>query len=280
MFHATARRPFGPAMGFVLLWMTLVLSAGSSYAADRLRISTTTSTENSGLLNVLLPPFEKMHNCKVDVIAVGTGKALKLGEAGDVDAVLVHSRKAEDKFVADGHGINLRDVMYNDFVIIGPASDPAGVKRAGSAAAALAIVAKANVPFISRGDESGTHIKEKELWQQAGMRPSGAWYFESGQGMGEVITMATERRAYTLADRGTYNAYKGKKTDLAILFQGERGLFNPYGVIAVNPKRHLHVKYDLASKFIQYITGPKGQNIIASFRQNGEPVFFVYRKGT
>ena len=127
VFHVTTRRSFGPALGFVLLWMALVLSAGSSYAADRLRISTTTSTDNSGLLNVLLPPFEKMHNCKVDVIAVGTGKALKLGEAGDVDAVLVHSRKAEDKFVAEGYGINRRDVMYNDFVIIGPSADPAGM---------------------------------------------------------------------------------------------------------------------------------------------------------
>lgn len=265
---------------FPVLLLLFSIDAGPSAAADRLRLSTTTSTENSGLLGVLLPPFEKVHNCKVDVIAVGTGKALKLGEAGDVDAVLVHSRKAEDKFVAEGYGVDRRDVMYNDFVIIGPASDPAGVKKAGSAAAALAMVAKANTPFISRGDESGTHIKEKELWQQAGVKPAGAWYFESGQGMGEVITMATERTAYTLADRGTYNAYKGKKTDLGILFQREKGLFNPYGVIAVNPKRHPHVKYDLAIKFIKYITGSQGQNIIGSFRQNGEPVFFVYKKGT
>ena len=261
---------------FPVLLLLLAIDAGPSAAADRLRLSTTTSTENSGLLNVLLPPFEKMHNCTVDVIAVGTGKALKLGEAGDVDAVLVHSRKAEDKFVAEGYGVDRKDVMYNDFVIIGPASDPAGMKGSGSAAAALAMVAKANAPFISRGDESGTHIKEKELWQQAGMRPSGPFYFEAGQGMGEVITMATERTAYTLADRGTYNAYKGKKTDLVILFQGEKGLFNPYGVIAVNPKRHPHVQYDLAFKFIQYITGHRGQNIIGSFRQNGEPVFFMY----
>ena len=264
----------------VFLSLFLCMKAGPVSAAERLRLSTTTSTENSGLLNVLLPPFEKMHNCKVDVIAVGTGKALKLGEAGDVDAVLVHSRKAEDKFVADGYGIDRRDVMYNDFVIIGPATDPAGVKQAGTAAAALSAIAKANAAFISRGDESGTHIKEKELWQQAAMKPGGPWYFEAGQGMGEVITMATERKAYTLADRGTYNAYKGKKTDLVILFQGEKGLFNPYGVIAVNPKRHPHVKYDIATKFIQYITGPQGQNIIDSFRQNGEPVFFVYKKNT
>lgn len=280
MFHSLPCRHVRSVLAPLLVLVVLTVFAWPADAADRLRISTTTSTENSGLLNVLLPPFEKMHNCKVDVIAVGTGKALKLGEAGDVDAVLVHSRKAEDKFVADGYGIDRRDVMYNDFVIIGPASDPAGVKKAGSAAAALAMVAKANAPFISRGDESGTHIKEKELWQQAGVKPAGGWYFESGQGMGEVITMATERKAYTLADRGTYNAYKGEKTDLVILFQGEKRLFNPYGVIAVNPKRHPHVKYGLAAKFIQYITGPHGRNIIGSFRQNGEPVFFVHKKGT
>lgn len=276
MFHPLSCRPVRSVLVPLLLLAVCFVVAMPAHAAERLRLSTTTSTENSGLLGVLLPPFEKMNNCKVDVIAVGTGKALKLGETGDVDAVLVHARKAEDKFVAEGYGIDRRDVMYNDFVIIGPASDPAGIRKAGSAAAALAMIAKAKAPFISRGDESGTHMKEKELWQQAGMKPTGSWYLESGQGMGEVISMATERKGYTLADRGTYNAYKGAKTDLVILFQGEKGLFNPYGVIAVNPKLHPHVKYDLATKFIQYITGPQGQNIISSFRQHGEPVFFVY----
>lgn len=267
-------RPF-----FSLLLPILILLAvcPAAHAVDRLRLSTTTSTENSGLLKVLLPPFEQRNHCTVDVIAVGTGKALKLGEAGDVDAVLVHARKLEDAFVASGFGINRRDIMYNDFIIIGPVTDPAGVRGARTAAEALLRVRAKEAPFISRGDESGTHQKEKELWQAAGVKPAGRWYLETGQGMGEVIIMATQRQGYTLADRGTYNAFKKNKTDLAILFQGEKGLFNPYGVIAVNPKRHPHVKHDLAMKFIDYLTGKEGQKIIAEFGVNGEPLFFVYR---
>jgi len=264
---------------FTRFALTLALVAGlcsAALAGERLRMSTTTSTENSGLLKVLLPPFEKRYNCTVDVISVGTGKALKLGETGDVDVVLVHARALEDAFVAAGFGVNRRDVMYNDFIIIGPANDPAGIKGAKTAAEAFKRIAAAHAPFISRGDESGTHQKEKELWKAAAMKPAGSWYVESGQGMGEVITMATERRAYTLADRGTYNAYRSGKTDLKIVFEGEKGLFNPYGVIAVNPKRFPHVKYDLAMKFITYITGPEGQGVIASFKAHGEPVFFLY----
>ncbi|GFE61793.1 substrate-binding domain-containing protein [Geobacter sp. AOG2] len=264
---------------FVKLTLTLALIAGlctAAVAGERLRMSTTTSTENSGLLKVLLPPFEKKYNCTVDVISVGTGKALKLGETGDVDVVLVHARALEDAFVAAGFGVNRRDVMYNDFIIIGPANDPAKVKSAKTATAAFKLIAAARAPFISRGDESGTHQKEKALWKAAAMKPAGSWYVESGQGMGEVITMATERQAYTLADRATYNAYRSGKTDLKVVFEGEKGLFNPYGVIAVNPKRFPHVKFDLAMKFIEYITGPEGQGIIASFRAHGEPVFFLY----
>jgi tungstate transport system substrate-binding protein len=245
-------------------------------AQTRLKMSTTTSTEASGLLKVLLPPFEKECNCAVDVISVGTGKALKLGEAGDVDVVLVHARKLEDKFVADGYGVNRRDVMYNDFVIIGPASDPAGIKSVKTAAEAFKLIAAKQAKFISRGDESGTHQKEKEIWQAAGITPSGSWYQSAGQGMGEVILMATQQNAYTLADRGTYNAMRHGKTDLVILLQGEKGLINPYGVIAVNPKKFPHVKYDLAMKFIEYITGPEGQNIIKNYKVGGDPIFFLY----
>jgi tungstate transport system substrate-binding protein len=263
---------------FLLAVTALAAFCVSASAEERLKMSTTTSTQDSGLLKVLLPPFEKKYNCKVDVIAVGTGQSLKLGEAGDVDVVFVHARKLEDKFVADGFGVNRRDVMYNDFVIIGPKDDPAGIARAKSAAEALKMIAAKGATFISRGDKSGTHIKEKELWQAAGIQPKGGWYVESGQGMGPVITMATERRGYTLADRGTFNAFKDKKTDLKILFQGEKGLFNPYGVIAVNPKKHPHVKYDLAMKFVDYVTGPEGQQIIAGYKAHGEPVFFIYGK--
>jgi len=250
----------------------------SAIAQERLKMSTTTSTQDSGLLKVLLPPFEKKLDVKVDVIAVGTGQALKLGETGDVDVVFVHARKLEDRFVTDGFGVNRRDVMYNDFVIIGPKSDPAGIGNAKSAAQALKSIAAKGAVFVSRGDKSGTHIKEKELWQAAGIEPKGNWYVEAGQGMGPVITMATERQAYTMADRGTYNAFKGRKTDLVVLFEGEKGLFNPYGVIAVNPKKHPHVKYDLSMKFIEFITSPEGLRMIAGYRVNGEPVFFTYRK--
>lgn len=245
-------------------------------AQTRLRMSTTTSTENSGLLRVLLPPFEKKYNCHVDVIAVGTGAALKLAETGDIDVVFVHARTLEDRFVAAGYGVNRRDVMYNDFVVLGPANDPAGVRSAKTAAEALRRIATRQATFISRGDESGTHQKEKEIWAAAGIKPAGSWYESVGQGMGEVILMATEKRAYTLSDRGTYNAFRNGKTDLQVVFQGEKGLFNPYGVIAVNPRKFPKVNYDLAMKFIDFVMGPEGQNLIRDYHVNGDPVFFVY----
>ena len=251
----------------------LILNFTSAHAEDRLRMSTTTSTENSGLLKVLLPPFEKICDCKVDVIAVGTGKALKLGENGDVDVVLVHAREMEDKFVADGFGVNRKDVMYNDFVVIGPPSDPANIKGGKTVTEAFSRIALKNAVFISRGDESGTHQKEKEIWKAAGIAAKGNWYIEAGQGMREVINMATERQGYTLADRGTYIAYK-KKSDLVLLYEGDKGLFNPYGVIAVNPKKHPHVKYGLAMKLIDFLTSKEGQGIIANFKVNGEQLFF------
>jgi tungstate transport system substrate-binding protein len=241
-------------------------------------MSTTTSTENSGLLSALLPPFEKGHGCKVDVVAVGTGKALKLGEAGDVDVVFVHARALEDKFVANGFGVNRRDVMYNDFVLLGPPDDPAGVRKTRSAPDAFRAIAAKRNSFISRGDESGTHQKEKEVWASAGIVPRGAWYVEAGQGMGEVVMMAAQKRGYTLSDRGTYIAFR-KKTDLVVLREGDRTLWNPYGIIAVNPKRHAHVNYDLAMKLIDFVTGPEGQSLIAGYKVDGEPLFFVHGKG-
>ena len=264
-------------LSLLVLGVMLALAA-PAIATERLRLSTTTSTENSGLLKALLPVFEKKYHCKVDVVAVGTGKALKLAEAGDVDVTLVHARTLEDAFVAAGHGVHRRDVMYNDFILIGPVADPSGVKGARSAVEAFRRIARGKAPFISRGDESGTHQKEKELWKAAGVRPASGWYVESGQGMGEVITMATERRGYSLADRGTYNAYRHGKSDLQIVFQGEKGLFNPYGVIAVNPKKYPHVKHELAMRFIEFITGPEGQRLIAAFKVHGDQVFFTYAK--
>lgn len=262
--------------GFILALLLVAIFVLPAHAARHLRLSTTTSTVNSGLLEVLLPPFEQANDCRVDVIAVGTGKALKLGEAGDVDLVFVHARDLEDKFVAAGFGVERRDVMYNDFVLLGPADDPAAVKGSRSAAEALRRISLKGATFISRGDESGTHQKEKALWASSQVQPTGAWYVQAGQGMGEVLIMATEKGGYTLADRGSYNAYKGKKTDLVVVYDGERGLYNPYSIILVNPARYPQVKIDLARKFSDYLTGPQGQAIISGFRVNGEPVFFTH----
>ena len=271
-------RRFSRIPEMLLVIVLLVLAALPAGAEERLRMSTTTSTENSGLLAVLLPPFEKKFGCKVDVIAVGTGKALKLGEAGDVDVVFVHARKLEDKFVAGGFGVNRRDVMYNDFVLLGPREDPAGVGKTIGAPDAFRAIAAQGSPFVSRGDESGTHQKEKEIWASAGIVPKGAWYVEAGQGMGEVLTMAAQKRGYSLSDRGTYIAFR-KKTDLVVLREGDRNLWNPYGIIAVNPKKHAHVKYDLSMKLVDFVTGPEGRSLIAGYKLDGEPLFFVFREG-
>jgi tungstate transport system substrate-binding protein len=260
-------------LGSSLLLLTIFCTG--AMAAERLKLSTTTSTENSGLLKAILPAFEKKYDCKVDIIAVGTGKALKIAENGDVDVTLVHARSLEDAFVEAGFGVNRRDVMYNDFIIIGPAKDPAGVKKAKTVSAAMKSIAAAKANFVSRGDESGTHTMEKELWKTAGVSPKGSWYIEAGQGMGEVITMANELQGYALTDRATFIAYQNKVT-LPIVFQGDKNMFNPYGVIAVNPKLHPHVKYDLAMAFVTYLTSKEGQKAITDFKVNGQQLFFVY----
>jgi tungstate transport system substrate-binding protein len=259
----------------VISLLLMAFLAAGAHAGQRLKLSTTTSTEDSGLLKVLLPLFEKRYGCNIDVVAVGTGQALKLGEAGDVDAVLVHARRLEDRFVADGFGIDRRDVMHNDFVLIGPANDPAGVAKSRTAADAMKRLADQQALFISRADKSGTHTREQDLWQKAGIAPKGSWYIEAGQGMGQVITMATERRGYTLADRGTYAAFRRRKTDLVILYQGGKEMLNPYGIMAVNPAKHPHVKYDLAKKLVEFVSGLEGQKIISSFKVNGEQLFFT-----
>lgn len=259
---------------FVILVTLPVVLVSTVFATEHLRLATTTSTENSGLLAELIPPFEKANDCQVDVIAVGTGKAIKLGENGDVDVVMVHARTKEDKFVADGYGVDRRDVMYNDFVILGPTGDPAGVKGMTDAVSAMAGIANAKATFVSRGDDSGTHAREKQLWQAAGMQPAGDWYLEAGRGMGEVIIMAGERQGYTLCDRGTYLAFRSK-TDLQIVVEGDRRLYNPYGVILVNPLKHPHVKADLGKKFLNFLTSGQAKALIAGFRKNGEQLFYV-----
>ncbi len=253
---------------FLFLCLTQFVSA-----ENVLRMSTTTSTENSGLLAVLNPLFEQQHHARVDVIAVGTGKALKLGENGDVDIVLVHAPAAELAFVKKGFGIDRTAVMHNDFVLIGPQADPANIKQAPSAAEALKKISQTQAPFISRGDDSGTHKKEKILWQKAGIDPVGSWYFAVGQGMGTVLTIADEKRAYTLSDRGTYLAFQDK-ISLPVLFEGDPALYNPYHIMAVNPARHPHVNIDLARQYIQFITRKAIQQKIANFRKHGQILFY------
>ena len=260
---------------FIFLLFFIISTSGIIQAEElRLRLATTTSTEDAGILQILNPPFEKMMHIKVDVIPVGTGKALELGARGDVDVVLVHAREAEDKFVADGSGVNRRDVMYNDFIIIGPENDPARIKGMTNAQEAFKKIALAQAPFISRGDDSGTHKKELKLWEKAGIKPQGKWYFEAGQGMGPVLNMANEKQAYALSDRGTYLAY-GEKIRLKILCEKDPVLNNPYGIIAVNPASFSHVKYVYAMAYIGWLTSPEGQKIIRKFGTDkfGQPLF-------
>jgi tungstate transport system substrate-binding protein len=258
----------------LLTGLLLATTFGSAFAVEHLRLATTTSTENSGLLAELLPPFEQANDIKVDVIAVGTGKAIKLGQTGDVDVILVHARNREDKFVAEGYGVDRRDVMYNDFIVVGPKSDPANIAGTSDATAGMAKIAAAKATFVSRGDDSGTHTREKQLWKKAGIAPSGDWYLEAGRGMGEVLIMADERQGYTLTDRGTYIAYRDK-ISLKIAVEGDDDLFNPYGVIMVNPAKHPHVKVDLAKKFIDFLTSDQAQKLITAYRKGGEQLFYV-----
>ncbi|MBN1241583.1 MAG: substrate-binding domain-containing protein [Spirochaetales bacterium] len=242
-------------------------------ANPRIRLATTTSTENSGLLAYLLPFFEAKTGYRVEVVAVGTGAALKLGENGDADTVLVHARALEDAFVAAGYGVDRRDVMYNDFIIVGPAGDPAALSSAADATDAFGRLSGGAAAFVSRGDNSGTHVMELSLWKKAGVVPSGEWYKEAGQGMEPVILMAEALQGYTLADRGTWLAVKDKTT-LAIDFEGDPVLFNPYGVIAVNPERWPEANIEGATAFAEFLTSKEGRELIASFKIGGEQLFF------
>ena len=250
----------------------LLLSASSS--AQDLRLATTTSTENSGLLRAILPRFEAKYPFKVRVIAVGTGKALKLGENGDADVLLVHAPAAELAFMQANHGVDRRKVMHNDFILVGPPDDPAGVRGATDVVAAFRSIAEKKAKFISRGDNSGTDQMEKSYWPLAGVAPEGKpWYVSSGMGMGEVLTMAAELRAYTLTDRDTFAAYRAKG-GLQIVVAGDARMFNPYSVIAVNPAKYPDINYRGATAFSDWITSPEGQQAIAAFKIEGEQLFF------
>jgi tungstate transport system substrate-binding protein len=253
----------------------LVLSfsaAASNSSSSLLRLATTTSTDNSGLLDYLLPEFKKDTSFEVQTIAVGTGKALRLGRDGDVDVVLVHARDAEQAFIDTGFGVERFDVMYNDFVLIGPPNDPAQISDSGSVIEVLKKISDKQSDFISRGDDSGTHMKELSLWQSVNYSPQGDWYKSVGQGMGKVIQIANELGAYTMTDRGTWLAYQSK-ANLALLYQGDPPLFNPYGIIAVNPDKHKHVNHAGAESLISWLTSTKGQRLIGEFKVQGEQLF-------
>jgi tungstate transport system substrate-binding protein len=249
--------------------------AGQPAAPAKLMLATTTSTENSGLLAYLLPFFEEEYGVTIEVIAVGTGQALQLGQDGNADVLMVHARAREDAFMDAGHGVRREDLMYNDFVIIGPEADPAGIKSMSTASVALSKVAEAEAPFVSRGDDSGTHTKEKAIWAEAGVEPAGDWYISAGQGMGAVLTMADEQQAYTLSDRATYLARTLEGTDLVILVEGDPILFNPYGVMAVNPDKNPQINSELVNQFIDWLVSLPTQEKIGEFGVDkfGAPLF-------
>jgi len=268
----TSAHIYRPIATALLLSLSLALQTSANAASDIIKLATTTSTQNSGLLDHLLPTFEKETGIKVKVIAVGTGKALKLGTNGDVDVVLVHARPAENAFMAAGSGVNRRDVMYNDFVIVGPSEDPAGIKGMKDVTQAFAAIAKSHSTFVSRGDDSGTNKKELRIWKAANIVPQGNWYRAAGQGMGKVLQISGEMGAYTLTDRGTWLAYQSK-LPLKILVEGDKRMFNPYGVMAVNPNRYKDVNYMGAMKFIAWLTSVEGQHMIRDYRIHNQQLF-------
>ena len=271
--------------------VTVSAAAPTGVEVGRLVLATTTSTDNSGLLDAILPDFEQRYGADVEVIAVGTGQAIQLGENGDADVILVHARSREDAFVEAGFGLDRQDVMYNDFVIVGPATDPAGIKGITDVASALALIANTGSTFISRGDDSGTHIKEQGLWQASGVplveaesiknttktfvKPKGEWYLSVGKGIGATLTVANEQQAYTLSDRATYLARTLEGIDLNILVEGDSRLFNPYGVIAVNPKLHPGINIAGTEAFITWLTSLETQQLISQFGVDkfGMPLF-------
>ena len=261
----------------IFLAAVLALSVLSAQGQDRfITVASTTSTEQSGLFGHLLPVFENKTGIKVRVVAVGTGQALDLARRGDADVVFVHARAAEEKFLAEGEGVKRIPVMYNDFVLLGPKGDPAKVGGSKDIVAALRKLEADHMPFVSRGDRSGTHMAELALWKTAGIdidKSKGAWYRDTGQGMGPALNTASSMGAYILADRGTWLAFKNRG-DLTILVEGDKRLFNQYGVMLVNPAKHPNVKEDLGQQFIDWLISPEGQATIAAYKINGEQLFY------
>lgn len=259
---------------FALAAAALVFTSVTAQAEKPfISVASTTSTANSGLFDYILPKFTEENGIDVRVIAVGTGQALKLARNGDADVLFVHHRPSEEKFVADGYGKKRFDVMYNDFVLVGPKADPAGIKNCASPAAALAAIKEKNAPFASRGDDSGTHKREKSLWKSANITPEGeSWYRATGSGMGATLNTASGMGAYALSDRGTWISFKNK-ADMEVLCEGDKSLFNPYGVIAVSKEKFDHIKEAEANKFVEWLTSAKGQGYIAEFKVQGQQLF-------
>jgi tungstate transport system substrate-binding protein len=270
-------RPVQPSRRVVLaLALSLAGPLGASAQDNSIVVASTTSTQDSGLFGHILPLFKAKTGIDVKVVAQGTGQALDTARRGDADVVFVHAKPQEERFVAEGHGVKRFDVMYNGFVLIGPKGDPARVAGTRDIAAALKAIADAKASFVSRGDNSGTHAAELNLWKAAGVdiaQAKGPWYRDIGQGMGAALNAASASNAYTLSDRGTWLSFKNRG-DLAIAVEGDPRLFNQYGVILVNPDRHPHVKTALGQAFIDWVTGPEGQAAIASYKIGGEQLFF------
>jgi tungstate transport system substrate-binding protein len=262
---------------FILGLAATLVAASPAFAQDKsIVVASTTSTQDSGLFGHILPLFKAKSGIDVKVVAQGTGQALDTGRRGDADVVFVHAKPQEEKFVADGAGVKRTPVMYNDFVLIGPKSDPAGIKGMTDVTQALQAIKAKGVPFISRGDRSGTHAVELELWKAAGIdigKHKGPWYKEIGQGMGAALNTALAANAYVLADRGTWLSFKNRG-DLDILLAGDKRLFNQYGVILVNPAKHSHVKQELGQAFIDWLVSPEGQKAIADYKIEGQQLFF------
>ena len=256
-------------------WMAgflVALLLGSAAWAEQLKLAVTTSFHNSGLAEVLLPAIENDTGIEVHLLVVGTGQALRLGEAGDVDAILVHAKTAEENFVSNGHGIHRTEIMFNDFVIIGPADDPSNIAKATNATEALQKISAAEGRFVSRGDDSGTHKKELDLWEAASLNPDGAWYNAVGAGMGAALNTASGMNAYILSDRASWLNF-GNKGDLALLFSGDPVLFNQYAYLPVNPKKHAHVKSDLALTLETWLISDHAKELINGYRLEGEQLF-------
>lgn len=262
-------------LGAAAAALLLVVAPAAPAADDAITVASTTSTEASGLFGYLLPGFENETGIDVRVVAVGTGQAIEIARRGDADVLLVHHTPSEKAFVANGHGVERHPLMYNDFIIVGPGSDPAGIDGMADAPAALARIAEAEAPFASRGDNSGTNKKELELWDAAGVDPttaSGGWYRETGSGMGKTLNTAAAMDAYALADRGTWISFENRR-DLELLVEGDERLFNPYGVILVSPEKHPHVNAEDGQAFIDWLISAEGQQAIADFRLRGKQLF-------